>query len=160
MAWAVYSHANFGSVTRTRPFGVCDRCGFVYNRDNLRWQYDWAGLKEFSKGILVCPTCMDIPQSQLKTLVLPADPVPILNPRPGEFGGMVISSSPDPFATVVPSQLVVQHSTGNTTTEIGNRSAIVTETSSEPLLTEVTVTPYPDPNAGDGGYTRMPGAST
>lgn len=32
-------------------------------------------------GFLVCPTCWDIPNPQLKPKALPPDPVPILNPR-------------------------------------------------------------------------------
>lgn len=31
--------------------------------------------------ILVCPPCIDRPQQQLRAIVIPADPVPIRNPR-------------------------------------------------------------------------------
>jgi hypothetical protein len=34
-----------------------------------------------NKRILVCDTCYDEPQEQLRAIVLPADPVPIINPR-------------------------------------------------------------------------------
>jgi hypothetical protein len=30
---------------------------------------------------LVCKTCYDTPQEQLRAIVVPADPVPIINPR-------------------------------------------------------------------------------
>lgn len=33
--------------------------------------------------ILVCTqTCLDVPQPQLRTIILPPDPVPVSNPRP------------------------------------------------------------------------------
>jgi len=31
--------------------------------------------------MLVCDTCLDTPQSQLRAIVVPSDPVPIQNPR-------------------------------------------------------------------------------
>jgi hypothetical protein len=34
-----------------------------------------------NKRILVCDTCYDEPQEQLRAIVLPADPMPIINPR-------------------------------------------------------------------------------
>ena len=64
---------------------VCDRCGGVYNHSSLSWQYDWAGASIINKRILVCNHCTDNPQQQLRAIVLPADPVPILNPRPEQF---------------------------------------------------------------------------
>jgi hypothetical protein len=47
----------------------------------LQWQYDWAGASLINKRILVCNECNDVPQSQLRAIVVPADPTPILNPR-------------------------------------------------------------------------------
>lgn len=69
------------SARNPRAFGICDRCGFLYNHDQLQWQFDWAGASLINKRILVCDTCNDEPQSQLRAIVLPADPVPIQNPR-------------------------------------------------------------------------------
>jgi hypothetical protein len=48
---------------------------------NLRWQYDWAGASLVNKRILVCNTCYDEPQQQLRAIIIPADPMPIVNPR-------------------------------------------------------------------------------
>lgn len=178
MGWSIYTHASVGDVRKPRPLASCDRCGFIYNRDQLRWQYDWAGLKEMNRGVLVCRKCMDTPQAQLRTIQIPIDPYPIYNPRPGEFGGMVISSNPDIYDTIVPNEIVVEAPIGSgdafqfdafqsvvdafqfniRITEIGDRPPIVTQTSSYPLLQEITIVPNPDPNFGDGGYTR--GAST
>jgi hypothetical protein len=73
------------SARNPRAFGICDRCGFLYNHVNLQWQYDWAGASLINKRILVCDTCNDVPQSQLRAIVVPADPVPILNPRTQDY---------------------------------------------------------------------------
>lgn len=185
MGWSIYTHANTGDVRKPRALGTCDRCGFIYNRDRLRWQYDWSGLHEMNRGVLVCHKCMDTPQSQLKTINIPIDPLPITNPRPGEYIGMVISSNPDIYDTIVPNEIVLEYNfdadadvfqnnafqadafqmeeapdqiTGINPTLIGNRRPIVTQTTSYPLLQEITITPNPNPEFGDGGYTR--GAST
>jgi len=64
-----------------QAFGVCDRCAIWYNRVNLTWQYDWAGASLINKRLLVCETCYDKPQEQLRAIIVPADPVPIVNPR-------------------------------------------------------------------------------
>ena len=71
------------SVSSRNPqaFGICDRCGFLYNHNKLQWQFDYAGAGLINKRILVCSPCLDTPQNQLRAIVLPADPVPILNPR-------------------------------------------------------------------------------
>lgn len=46
---------------------------------------DWAGTTLINKQLLVCRPCYDRPQEQLRAIVLPADPVPIRNPRPQNF---------------------------------------------------------------------------
>lgn len=81
MAYASKSGRAKVSSTNPRAFGICDRCGFLYNHDDLQWQFDWAGASLINKRILVCETCLDVPQEQLRAIVLPADPVPIVNPR-------------------------------------------------------------------------------
>jgi len=64
---------------------ICDRCGVRYNHVDLRWQYDWRGASMANIRILVCDTCYDQPQEQLRAIVIPADPVPIVNPRIQDF---------------------------------------------------------------------------
>lgn len=64
---------------------VCDRCGFVFNHVDLQWQFDYAGASMINKRILICNSCLDTPQQQLRAIVLPADPMPIINPRPQEY---------------------------------------------------------------------------
>jgi hypothetical protein len=64
-----------------RAFAICDRCGLLYNHIDLEWQFDWAGASLINKRSLVCDDCNDVPQNQLRAIVLPADPMPIQNPR-------------------------------------------------------------------------------
>jgi hypothetical protein len=64
---------------------ICDRCGFRYNFVDLRWQFDWRGASLQNLRILVCRPCYDTPQTQLRSIVLPADPQPIINARPEFF---------------------------------------------------------------------------
>ena len=69
------------SSKNPQAFAICDRCGFLYNHKDLGWQYDWGGASLINKRILVCNPCMDEAQEQLRAIVLPPDPVPIVNPR-------------------------------------------------------------------------------
>lgn len=69
------------SARKPEAAGVCDRCGFVYSHSDLSWQFDYAGTGLINKRILVCRPCLDTPQNQLRSIALPADPVPIANPR-------------------------------------------------------------------------------
>ena len=73
------------STRNPRAFGICDRCGFLYNHDKLQWQFDYAGAGLINKRILVCSPCLDTPQNQLRSIILPADPVPIENPRVQDY---------------------------------------------------------------------------
>ena len=62
-----------------------DRSGFIGNHKNLRWQYEWAGLKLVNKRILVFDDTYDEPQRQLGTIILPPDPLPVMNARPENY---------------------------------------------------------------------------
>ena len=73
------------SARNPRAAAQCDRCGFIYNHVDLRWQMDWAGASLINKRILVCHSCYDVPQQQLRAIVVPADPVPIQNPRVTDY---------------------------------------------------------------------------
>lgn len=117
-----------GRVNARRPqaLGLCDRCQFTFNHRDLRWQFQWQGTKLQNLEILVCHRCLDKPQIQLKTIILPPDPVPILNPRP-EF-----------YEVIVPSFFATESATlqgDDITTEDGNN-----------LVWQIQNTPTPDPN--------------
>ena len=70
------------SASSPQAAGQCDRCGGVYTHSVLQWQTDWAGNTMVNKRLLVCPKCLDVPQQQLRAITIPADPVPVQNPRP------------------------------------------------------------------------------
>src|SRR5271157_2824596 len=69
-------------VDDIRAFAICDRCGSLWNHDRLSWQFQWQGPKLVNLRQLVCPTCLDVPNPTLKSIVLPPDPVPVFNARP------------------------------------------------------------------------------
>jgi hypothetical protein len=46
---------------------------------------DYSGSGLYNKRILVCENCYDTPQQQLKVIVIPPDPMPILNARPPNY---------------------------------------------------------------------------
>jgi hypothetical protein len=79
-------YASISGKARTNPnnpqaFGVCDRCGQWRNHVDLRWQFDFRGRTLQNLRILVCETCEDQSQPQLKPRVIPPDPLPIANAR-------------------------------------------------------------------------------
>ena len=71
--------------TSPRAKGVCDRCGALYQLSSLRWQYQFQGPKLQNLRILACSDCLDKPQEQLRTFILPPDPEPVQNPRPENY---------------------------------------------------------------------------
>jgi hypothetical protein len=86
-------------------------------------QFAWQGLQLQNIGIYVCTvTCLDVPQIQLKTILLPPDPLPLQVTRP------------EAYTVNVPSFISTED--GNTITTEGG----------EPLINEIGDTPSPDPN--------------
>ncbi len=73
------------SAKNPQAAAVCDRCGGVLNHVDLSWQFDWAGAGLINKRLLVCRSCTDTPQQQLRSIVLPADPPVIMNARPQDY---------------------------------------------------------------------------
>ena len=45
-------------------------------------QYQWGGNALRNTGLIVGRDCLDVPQDQYRTPILPPDPFPIPNPRP------------------------------------------------------------------------------
>lgn len=80
-------HGRHRTVNWRHPVAkaICDCCGFPYNLVDLSWQMEWAGRSLVNKRLLVCPTCLDEPNEQLRTIILPADPRPVRNARPENF---------------------------------------------------------------------------
>lgn len=79
-----HGRANISQIY-PRALAVCDRCGSLYNHVDLKWQYQWRGTKLQNIQQLVCEGCLDIPQEQLRVIILPMDPVPIMNARPENY---------------------------------------------------------------------------
>lgn len=79
----------YAAVDTTNPeaWEQCDRCGFWRNRGDLVVQIEWAGMSLYSQQVLVCEDrCYDTPNEQLRTIILPPDPPPIVNARVPDFG--------------------------------------------------------------------------
>lgn len=85
MAYASKEGRARADTRSPRAAGQCDRCGFLYQFDHLRWQLDYSGAGLYNKRILVCEKCYDTPQQQLKVIVIPPDPLPVLNARPPDY---------------------------------------------------------------------------
>jgi hypothetical protein len=85
MAYASQSGRAKTSSSSPQAHAICDRCGFRYNFVDLKWQYDWRGAALQNIRILVCSDCYDTPQEQLRAIVVPADPTPIINARVQDF---------------------------------------------------------------------------
>lgn len=85
MAYASRSGRARTSASSPAAFAVCDRCGIWYNWKDLQWQFAWRGSALLNIRILVCKNCYDTPTEQLRAIVLPADPAPIINARVENF---------------------------------------------------------------------------
>lgn len=87
MAWGDISGQAVTDPNSPRAQGVCDECGTHYNLRSLRKEVQFMGTAVKWTGRLVCtPRCWTKPQPQLMPIRLPADPVPVKNPRPELYG--------------------------------------------------------------------------
>lgn len=65
------------------PYGICDSCNAMYNLKELRHQYEWRGRNLVqANNLMKCGRCIDKPNEQNRTIMLPIDPAPIKDPRP------------------------------------------------------------------------------
>lgn len=65
-----------------QALGICDYTGFVHLRKDLVKQMQWAGDALVWTGLYVGKDYLDKPDPQLRTPILPVDPVPVKEPRP------------------------------------------------------------------------------
>lgn len=84
------AHRPHPRMARTNPrsprgWGTCQRCGFVGNLGDFNDQHEWAGLRLISLNLQVCDACLDKPQRQLGSIVLPPDPEPLLQALPEPY---------------------------------------------------------------------------
>lgn len=68
-----------------RGWSTCQRCGFVFNLKDLRWQSEWRGLRLMDINLQVDHKCLDKPQRQLGTIILPPDPVGLNSALPEPY---------------------------------------------------------------------------
>jgi hypothetical protein len=68
-----------------RGWATSDRNGFIGNLENLKWQFEWRGSHLINTRVLMHEDELDIPQRQLGTLVIPPDPIPLINARPENY---------------------------------------------------------------------------
>jgi hypothetical protein len=82
MSWRPHGRATVNR-SNLQAWGCCDRCNFWYLRSELQWQFEWDALQLYNKRLLVCKrTCLDKPFEHNRAIVVPPDPVPVMNPRP------------------------------------------------------------------------------
>lgn len=103
MAWRFTGRARV-NASNPRAFGVCDRCGFWHNLQDLSWQFDWRGPRLMNLRIRVCRQCTDKPFIFNKPIILPPDPIPVADPRPQQFEGTEVQQpyQPLPWPTTLP----------------------------------------------------------
>jgi hypothetical protein len=114
------------SMRSPRAAGICDSCGFQFQLADLRPQPFYAGPRIQLKSFLKCKTCLDIPNPAVKSITIPPDPLPVLNPRPEQY------------AVTVPSFVATEDPNfagSDITTEGGDN-----------VIWEDQSTPLPDPN--------------
>lgn len=112
MAWQPTGHARV-DPTNPQAWATCDRCAALYNLVDLRWQFQWSGVLLRNTRFLVCESCWDQPSEFLRAIILPPDPVPVLNPRP------------EPYTAEEPSFICTE-----------SRDDLVTETVFAPIVAE------------------------
>lgn len=150
MGYASRSGRARTSAKNPQAFAICDRCAIWYNHVNLRWQYDWAGASLVNKRILVCNTCYDEPQQQLRAIIIPADPMPIINPRVEPYAWDEVDRRQVSGNNTVNTQTGIPVQQGNTrvTTidgDIPDKTRVTQQTGEAPYGTNQK--PGTDPNA-------------
>lgn len=66
-----------------QPVGFCDRCNNECYLADLQYQFDYRGNSLQNLHLRVCYRCLDVPQDQLRPIIIGPDPVPLNDPRPG-----------------------------------------------------------------------------
>lgn len=103
------SLAGHARASPHNPIGMveCDRCREWLLRTEVEWQFYWRGASLQNSGLLVCRRkCLDVPNQQFRTLILPGDPQPFQNPRPSPditppyYSGQYPASTPGNFRFV------------------------------------------------------------
>ena len=81
MAWRPHPKYSRTNPSHPAAWGTDDKSGFIFNQRDLQWQYEWQGVRLVNLRILTGPPFYDQPNRQLGTIILPPDPVSIMNAR-------------------------------------------------------------------------------
>lgn len=142
------------NASAPQAHAICDRCGFRYNHVNLSWQYDWRGATLQNLRFLVCRTCYDDPQQQLRAIVVPADPVPIQNPRIQDFVTASTNNRVTSGQNTVDSNTNIPVPGGNTRITEDDNTRVVQQTGEPPG--GLNQQPGTDPNAPGNSNPGLP----
>jgi len=82
--WRFYSKTKIDAYS-PEGHGTCDKCSQIYNLNQLIWQQEYRGNSLMRTGFRVCSRCLDIPYQGRRPIIIPADPVPLRDPRPENF---------------------------------------------------------------------------
>lgn len=98
----------------------------MVNHDTLQDQLRYRGPRLQALGLLVCLSCLDVPNEQERTVILPMDPVPINFARPENYvnaDNPVSGLGYDPASPFLPSTTQRGESIGNLVNGAGVNAA-------------------------------------
>lgn len=142
MSYASLSGRARTSARKPQAHAICDRCGFRYNMVDLQFQYEWRGPVIQNIRVLVCKKCLDVPQENIRAIIVPADPEPIINARTQDFVGAETNyrAVSRPTVTDPITGLPIPSTTLRVTEDCNNR---IIDPFGEPVgLTQNAVMPY------------------
>lgn len=82
--WRYHSRAKINPYS-PQGHGTCDRCSQIVTRAAMIWEMEYRGNSLMKTGFLVCQRCLDVPYQGRRPIIIPADPVPMKDPRPENF---------------------------------------------------------------------------
>lgn len=85
MSWRPHPARADVNPDHPKAWATDDRSGFLTNQYKMSFQQIWSGNQLVRTNILVHPDNLDIPQEQLRTLIIPIDPEPVFNARPENY---------------------------------------------------------------------------
>lgn len=72
-------------INTTVDWGVCDRCYFLFDLNDLVWQWDQRGRSLANLRIRVCPRCLDDPATTLAPIIIIGPEGVVRDPRPYQY---------------------------------------------------------------------------
>lgn len=139
------AHSGRAKISIRRPMGMaeCDVCSLWWNLVDLSRQRQWAGNSLIDTGYLVCRECLDVPQDQYRSPILPPDPRPLINPRPSPNVTPIVYIG-GPLATTPDNQGFTQYTLGASFAASGLPPAL-TQAGVLASLAAISGVPTPDP---------------